>query len=89
MSELKQYRDEIDGIDQELTRLVEQRFNVAKKVAAYKRANGLPVLDASREEAVIQRNQDRLENSEYAEEIAAFYRGLMEISKDIQLKTSV
>ena len=36
MTELEQYRKEIDQIDQELTRLVEERFEVAKKVASYK-----------------------------------------------------
>lgn len=86
MTELEQYRQEIDAIDQELTRLVEQRFEVAKKVAAYKRAHALPVLDSSREDAVIQRNQERLVRSEYETEIAAFYTGLMAISRSIQEK---
>lgn len=86
MSELEQYRLEIDAIDQELTRLVEKRFEVAKKVAAYKRAHDLPVLDASREDVVIARNQERLMNPGYAAEIADFYTALMAVSRGIQEK---
>ncbi len=86
MTALDNYRQEIDQIDQELTRLVEQRLEVAKKVASYKIAHDLPVLDASREDAVIKRNQERLNHSEYQSEIAEFYTGLMAISRKIQEK---
>lgn len=84
MSELKDYRDEIDQIDQELTRLVEARFNVVKKVGEYKKKHDLPVLDAAREDVVIKRNQDRLENKAYSNDIAAFYKLLMQVTKDMQ-----
>lgn len=86
MTSLDNYRLEIDQIDQELTRLVEQRFEVAKKVVAYKVKEGLPVLDASREEIVIKKNQERLTQSEYKTEIAEFYTNLMAISRSIQEK---
>lgn len=86
MTELEQYRLEIDQIDQEITRLVEQRFEVAKKVAAYKIAHDLPVLDSSREDIVIKRNQERLVRPEYEAEIAEFYTQLMAISRSIQEK---
>lgn len=86
MSQLTEYRKEIDRIDRELTRLVEHRFNLARKVAEYKAQNDLPILDASREEVVIQRNQARLEDTEYSAEIATFYQHLMAISKAIQAK---
>ncbi len=84
MSELKEFRDEIDRIDQELTRLVEARFNVVKKVGQYKKEHNLPVLDAAREEDVIKRNQDRLKNKEYSKDIASFYELLMQVTKDMQ-----
>lgn len=84
MTQLEQHRKEIDQIDQELTRLIERRFDVAKKVALYKNEQGLPVLDATREERVIKKNQDRLTQSEYNTEIAEFYIHLMAISRGIQ-----
>ena len=47
--ELKDYRQQIDAIDRELTRLFQERMHVAGSIAEYKKANGLPVLDKSRE----------------------------------------
>lgn len=86
MTELNNYRLEIDEIDQQLTRLIEQRFDIAKKVVDYKIKHDLPVLDSSREEIVIKKNQERLINTEYQVEIAEFYQNLMSISRSIQSK---
>ena len=47
--ELTELRREIDGIDRELTALLERRMDIAADIAAYKRENGLPVLDPPRE----------------------------------------
>ncbi|UDE94561.1 chorismate mutase [Carnobacterium viridans] len=55
MNELEQYRKDIDEIDQELTRLFELRLNTVLKVGRYKKQRNLPVLDASREQAVIEK----------------------------------
>lgn len=47
--DLSQYRERIDEIDSELVRLFTERMDIAQGIAEYKLANGLPVLDASRE----------------------------------------
>lgn len=47
--DLKDYRQQIDAIDAELTRLFQERMHVAGDIADFKKANGLPVLDKSRE----------------------------------------
>lgn len=47
--ELTDYRKEIDAIDADLTALFYKRMNVAAEIAGYKKANGLPALDAKRE----------------------------------------
>ena len=47
--ELQELRTKIDEIDRELTRLFEARMGVTADIAAYKRANHVPVLDAGRE----------------------------------------
>jgi len=47
--DLQELRVKIDEIDKELTRLFEARMDIASEIAAYKRANNLPVLDAARE----------------------------------------
>lgn len=47
--ELSDYRNKIDGIDAELTRLFVERMETASDIAAWKREHGKPVLDAARE----------------------------------------
>lgn len=51
MEDLSDIRHEIDDIDNAILDLFERRMACAGRVAAYKRANGLPVLDRSRERA--------------------------------------
>ena len=47
--ELSEIRKKIDALDDDLVRLFLERMQVCADVAAYKQANGLPVLDAARE----------------------------------------
>lgn len=47
--DLNDYRKEIDSIDDQLIALFAQRMETAEKIAEYKKANGLRVLDARRE----------------------------------------
>ena len=84
--DLSECRSEIDKIDKELVELLEKRMNVAKKVAEYKIQNNLPILNATREAEVIQKNVNRLENNEYSELTEKFFVNLMELSRSIQAK---
>ncbi|MGN0979965.1 MAG: bifunctional chorismate mutase/prephenate dehydratase [Candidatus Avoscillospira sp.] len=47
--DLKDYRQQMDDIDDQMIRLFRQRMETAGKIAEYKKENGLPVLDAGRE----------------------------------------
>lgn len=47
--DLTDYRAQIDAIDDEIVRLFQQRMDVANDIAAYKKANGLSILQAGRE----------------------------------------
>ena len=51
--DLKDYRKQIDEIDDQLVKLFQQRMETAADIAAYKKANKLPVLDAGRERSKI------------------------------------
>ena len=51
--DLQECRAKIDEIDRELVRLFADRMNIVLDVAAYKKANGLPILDAARERALL------------------------------------
>ncbi|MBP3634344.1 MAG: prephenate dehydratase [Oscillospiraceae bacterium] len=47
--DLKDYRKQIDEIDDQLVKLFQQRMEVSEGIAAYKKERGLPILDAGRE----------------------------------------
>lgn len=81
---LQQARAEIDAVDVEMAALFCRRMDAVRKVAAYKQAHGMPVLDAAREEAVVQKNTARLPNAEYAAYYEDFIRHTMGVSRAFQ-----
>ena len=53
--ELNELRREIDGVDDELTRLFRRRMDISAKISDCKRKNGLPTFDPGRERALLSR----------------------------------
>ena len=47
--ELKDYRLQLDRIDNQLLSLFVERMNISAEIAVWKQKNNLPVLDARRE----------------------------------------
>ncbi|MGN1307922.1 MAG: bifunctional chorismate mutase/prephenate dehydratase [Faecousia sp.] len=47
--ELKDYRAQIDAVDDEIVRLFQKRMDIAANIAAFKKENGLPILQTARE----------------------------------------
>ncbi len=84
MNELEHYRKEIDEIDQELTRLFERRLTTVLKVGEYKKQHALPVLDTTREKAVIERNVNRLKDTQFEPQVTQFFQSMMAITKETQ-----
>ncbi len=74
-------RRELDGIDLEITKLFERRMEVSRKVAQYKRDNGLPVLDAGREEQVLSTRVDMLCDRSLEQSVRALFREIMRLSR--------
>ena len=62
MDALEQARDEIDTVDAQLAALFERRMAAVLQVAEYKRAHGLPVYDAARETAVLEKAAARIQD---------------------------
>ena len=62
MDELQQARAEINQVDAEMAALFERRMAAVRQVLEYKRAHGLPVLDAGREKEVLARGAARVED---------------------------
>jgi chorismate mutase len=55
IAELGRCRDEIEAIDKEIINLLARRLELGKRTGTLKRAAGLPILDPTREAAVIRR----------------------------------
>ena len=55
ITELARIRVEIEGIDNEIVALLARRLQLGKQTGEIKRTAGLPILDPTREAAVIRR----------------------------------
>ena len=55
VAELARCRDEIERVDREIVRLLADRVALGQRTGALKRDAGLPILDPTREAAVIRR----------------------------------
>lgn len=84
MKELEEVRKELDAVDREIVRLFEQRMLLSRDVVAYKLAHGLPVLDRSREEAVLASRVGMLSDDHWAESVRALYEEIMRLSRSEQ-----
>jgi monofunctional chorismate mutase len=84
LREIKELRDEIDVLDQQLVALLEKRLDVVTEVVKYKIDNNKPIFDASREEEVLAKNLQRVQNSEYEAVIEQILIALMDYSKEYQ-----
>lgn len=84
MDKLSQARAEIDRVDAQMAELFCRRMDAVRDVVAYKKERGLPVLDASREEAVVARNMALLPDAAYGEWYEDFVRHNMALSRAFQ-----
>ena len=83
--ELNELRRQIDGIDQELVALFLRRMHVSAQVAEYKREHDLPVLDAAREAALLDRIS-AMAGDELEAPARALYATILEQSRAYQEK---
>ncbi|HFR3550742.1 TPA: chorismate mutase [Streptococcus suis] len=81
---LEDIRKDINDLDCQLVSLLEQRMELVNQVTAYKRATGKPVLDASREQAVLDRVGSLVENPDYRSAIVATFSDIMAQSRAYQ-----
>ena len=86
MSQLEEYRAKIDAIDAQLSRLILERMEVTGRVGKYKKAQGIPVLDAQREKQVIAAKTALTDDPAGKADLAALYESIMAISRRQQRK---
>lgn len=81
MKELNELRRELDAVDRDIVRLFEVRMSLSQQVAAWKIARGMPVLDTSREEAVLASREAMLVDAHWASSVHALYEEIMRLSR--------
>ncbi|MER0282367.1 prephenate dehydratase [Clostridioides difficile] len=84
MEDLTRYRNEIDDIDKELIQLFEKRMNTVLEIAKHKMKNNTTIFQKDREEKVLSKAVDNLDNKGYSQETIQFFNSIMEISRGLQ-----
>ena len=77
-------RQEIDQIDDQIVKLLEERMHLVEGVVAYKKASGKPILDTKREEIIFEKVKNRVEDKRYQETIVATFSDILKRSRDYQ-----
>ena len=86
--DIAHWRKKIDAIDRELVRLLNERASCSAEISGIKRASGLPIQEASREQEVFRNvlgaNKGPLDN----EELRRVFQQIIEESRALQRRLS-
>lgn len=86
MDELVTIRERINDVDQKMALLFEERMKLVGSVAEYKMKGGIPVFDEKREQEVIRRNENFVEDESIRSYYVNFLKDTMAVSKRYQHK---
>lgn len=82
--DLEEIREKIDALDSEMVGLLEERMKLITEVAIYKKSQQLEVLDYSREQLVLEKVGNQVQNPEYTKAILENYRSILKNSGNFQ-----
>ena len=77
-------RQEIDQIDDQIVRLLEERMHLVEGVVAYKKSTGKLILDTKREEVIFEKVRNRVIDKKYEETIVETFSDILKRSRDYQ-----
>ena len=86
MNSLEAARGQINEIDQEMAGLFERRMAAVETIIRYKQEHHLEILDSGREQEVIARNSQRIQNPALMDYYTDFIVHLMGLSKQYQAR---
>ena len=81
---IKELRNRIDKIDDQIFDLILKRFDYVEKIGNIKKEINMPVDDKAREEIIIKRLSEKLSTKINYKEIKKIIDPIISISKDIQ-----
>ena len=82
--DLEEIRSRIDHIDRKLVELIEERLEIVKEVALYKKENNMKIFDRKREEEGVYKNLSNVKNEELKHYIEIILKDIMDSSKEYQ-----
>ena len=83
MDKIERIREEIDSLDIQIMKLLDERFNKTSLIGELKRHSKINVLDQSREDAIF----SKASNFSHYPEIKNIYITIMNESKKLQRKS--
>ena len=81
---IKELRNSIDKVDDQIFDLILKRFNYVEKIGNIKKEMNMPVDDKAREEIIFERLSEKLSTKINYKEIKKIIGPIISISKDIQ-----
>ena len=84
MDEMKENREKIAEIDKKMAELFEERMNLAKKEAEYRKSKGLSVRDEKAEEKIISNNKDLIGDDIIRSYYVNFMKNTIDLSCDYE-----
>lgn len=83
---LSKQREEINIIDQKLLELLDLRMDIVTQVAHIKQAHGMAIFDSQREQAILDRLDQTIPETEKKPFILDTFQAIMDYSKHYQAK---
>ena len=84
MNKLLVAREKINSIDSKMAALFEERMEAVREIAEFKAERALPILDATRETAIIEKNSSFIKNDTIKAHYIAFLKNNIKISHSYQ-----
>ena len=82
--DLLELREKLDGIDEKIVHLYEERMDICSKVADYKIETGKKVLDKTREEEKLRKVRSLTQNEFNAHGVEELFQQIMSMSRKLQ-----
>lgn len=89
MSDLATLRAQIDAIDSELLKMLNERARIAKDIGTIKNRDGLPIYSPEREERVLRALTEKSDGPLTPEAIRAIYREIMSASLALEKDVAI
>ena len=80
--DLQEIRRRIDALDAQLVQLLCDRMQLSAEVAAYKKAQGMAILDRARELEILQNRESQA--GEFGAQVREIYEKMFEMSRAYQ-----